>query len=58
MNAAVSTDVLLRRQDDDYCDPLELRNDSMLGVPGLIEAARAGNVTIAIPCCGAASPSG
>ena len=40
-------DVILRRVDDDFCDPLELRNDSMLGVPGLIEAARAGNVAIA-----------
>ncbi len=40
-------DVILRRVDDDFCDPLELRNDSILGVPGLIEAARAGNVAIA-----------
>ena len=40
-------DVILRRVDDDFCDPLELRNDSMLGVPGLVEAIRAGNVTIA-----------
>ncbi len=40
-------DVILRRVDDDFCDPLELRKDSMLGVPGLIEAARAGNVAIA-----------
>ena len=40
-------DVILRRVDDDFCDPLELRNDSILGVPGLIEAARAGHVTIA-----------
>ena len=40
-------DVIVRRVDDDFCDPLELRNDSMLGVPGLIEAARAGNVAIA-----------
>ena len=40
-------DVILRRVDDDFCDPLELRNDSMLGVPGLIEAARAGNIAIA-----------
>ncbi|MEK7781994.1 MAG: circularly permuted type 2 ATP-grasp protein, partial [Verrucomicrobiota bacterium] len=32
---------------DDFCDPLELRNDSILGVPGLVEAVRAGNVTIA-----------
>ena len=40
-------DVILRRVDDDFCDPLELRNDSMLGIPGLIEACRAGNVTVA-----------
>jgi uncharacterized circularly permuted ATP-grasp superfamily protein/uncharacterized alpha-E superfamily protein len=40
-------DVILRRVDDDFCDPLELRNDSMLGVPGLIEALRAGNVAVA-----------
>ena len=40
-------DVILRRVDDEFCDPLELRNDSILGVPGLVEAARAGNVTIA-----------
>jgi uncharacterized circularly permuted ATP-grasp superfamily protein/uncharacterized alpha-E superfamily protein len=40
-------DVILRRVDDDFCDPLELRNDSMLGVPGLVEAQRAGNVAIA-----------
>ncbi len=40
-------DVILRRVDDDFCDPLELRNESMLGVPGLIEACRSGNVTVA-----------
>ena len=40
-------DVILRRVDDDFCDPLELRNDSMLGVPGLVEALRAGTVAIA-----------
>ena len=40
-------DVILRRTDDSFCDPLELRGDSVLGVPGLVEAARAGNVTIA-----------
>lgn len=40
-------DVILRRLDDDFCDPLELRNDSMLGVPGLVEAVRAGNVAVA-----------
>ena len=42
-----AVDVILRRVDDEFCDPLELRNDSILGVPGLVEAARAGNVTIA-----------
>ncbi len=40
-------DVILRRVDDDFCDPLELRNDSMLGVPGLVRAVRAGNVAMA-----------
>jgi uncharacterized circularly permuted ATP-grasp superfamily protein/uncharacterized alpha-E superfamily protein len=40
-------DVILRRVDDDFCDPLELRNDSILGVPGLVEAVRAGNVAVA-----------
>jgi uncharacterized circularly permuted ATP-grasp superfamily protein/uncharacterized alpha-E superfamily protein len=40
-------DVILRRVDDDFCDPLELRNDSILGVPGLVEAIRAGNVVAA-----------
>src|ERR1700722_4147585 len=40
-------DVILRRVDDNFCDPLELRNDSMLGVPGLIEAIRVGNVVVA-----------
>jgi uncharacterized circularly permuted ATP-grasp superfamily protein/uncharacterized alpha-E superfamily protein len=37
-------DVLLRRVFDDYCDPLELRPESQLGVPGFVQAARAGNV--------------
>jgi len=40
-------DVILRRVDDSFCDPLELRGDSFLGVAGLLEAARAGNVVIA-----------
>ena len=39
--------VILRKLDDDFCDPLELRGDSVLGVPGLAQAARAGNVAIA-----------
>ena len=40
-------DVILRRVDDSCCDPLELRTESVLGVPGLVQAARAGHVTIA-----------
>jgi uncharacterized circularly permuted ATP-grasp superfamily protein/uncharacterized alpha-E superfamily protein len=39
-------DVILRRVDGWYCDPLELRPDSQLGVPGLVEAARRGNVSV------------
>ncbi len=39
--------VVLRRVDDDFCDPLELRSDSALGVVGLTEAARRGTVLIA-----------
>lgn len=42
-------DVILRRVSDEYCDPLELRPESSLGVPGLVQAARAGNVAIASP---------
>jgi uncharacterized circularly permuted ATP-grasp superfamily protein/uncharacterized alpha-E superfamily protein len=38
---------ILRRLDDDYCDPLELRGDSALGVPGLLGALRAGRVMVA-----------
>jgi uncharacterized circularly permuted ATP-grasp superfamily protein/uncharacterized alpha-E superfamily protein len=39
-------DLILRRMDDTFCDPLELRGDSLLGVPGLVEAVRSGNVLI------------
>lgn len=42
-------DVILRRVDDTWCDPVELRSESRLGVPGLLEVARAGNVVIANP---------
>ena len=42
-------DVILRRVDDWYCDPVELRGDSQLGIANLLEAARAGNVVIANP---------
>jgi len=40
-------DVILRRLNDDWCDPLELRPESLLGVPGLLQAARDGQVAIA-----------
>jgi len=39
-------DVIYRRIDDDYIDPLAFRADSVLGVPGLIGAYKAGNVTL------------
>jgi uncharacterized circularly permuted ATP-grasp superfamily protein/uncharacterized alpha-E superfamily protein len=42
-------DIIVRRVDDSFCDPLELREDSHLGVPGLLQAARLGNVIIANP---------
>ena len=38
---------ILRRLDDDFCDPLELRGDSALGVAGLLAVVRAGRVTLA-----------
>jgi uncharacterized circularly permuted ATP-grasp superfamily protein len=40
-------DVLYRRVDDDFLDPVTFRPDSMLGVPGLTPAMRAGNVAVA-----------
>ncbi|WP_420892905.1 circularly permuted type 2 ATP-grasp protein [Rhodococcus rhodochrous] len=39
-------DVIYRRIDDDYLDPMHFRPDSVLGVAGLVNAARAGNVVI------------
>ena len=39
-------DLIMRRIDSELCDPLELRTDSLIGVPGLLQAARAGKVTI------------
>jgi uncharacterized circularly permuted ATP-grasp superfamily protein/uncharacterized alpha-E superfamily protein len=38
---------ILKRMDDEFLDPLELRSDSHLGVPGLLQAVRAGNVLVA-----------
>jgi uncharacterized circularly permuted ATP-grasp superfamily protein len=40
-------DAIYRRLDDDFIDPLEFRPDSLLGVPGLIRAYRAGTVALA-----------
>jgi len=42
-----SVDVILRRVDDSFCDPLELRGESLLGVAGLVDVVNAGNVAIA-----------
>jgi uncharacterized circularly permuted ATP-grasp superfamily protein len=46
-NGEERVDVVYRRIDDDYLDPLQFRSDSVLGCPGILNAARAGNVTIA-----------
>ncbi len=48
-------DVIYRRIDDDYLDPLAFKPDSLLGVPGLMGAYRAGNVALCnAPGCGIA----
>lgn len=49
LNGLSRIDVLLRRVDDIYCDPVELKSDSQLGVPGLLEAMRLGNVAVVNP---------
>jgi uncharacterized circularly permuted ATP-grasp superfamily protein/uncharacterized alpha-E superfamily protein len=49
LDGRMPVDVILRRVDDSYCDPLELRGDSLLGIPGLLQAARLGHVAIANP---------
>ncbi len=46
LGGLLPVDLIMRRQDDSFCDPLELREDSVLGVPGLVQAVRAGNVAI------------
>ena len=46
LGTLVRVDVVLRRVDASYCDPLELRPDSQLGVPGLVEASRLGTVSV------------
>ncbi|WP_041580308.1 circularly permuted type 2 ATP-grasp protein [Bacillus sp. 1NLA3E] len=47
MKGLQQVDVVYRRVDDDFLDPLSFRTDSVLGVPGIMNAYRAGNVTIA-----------
>lgn len=47
LGGLVPVDIIVRRQDDSYCDPLSLRGDSVLGVPGLVAAVRARNVVVA-----------
>jgi uncharacterized circularly permuted ATP-grasp superfamily protein/uncharacterized alpha-E superfamily protein len=39
--------VIFRRLDSDFADPLELRSDSALGIPGLVDVIRAGNIVVA-----------
>ncbi|MBN2980779.1 MULTISPECIES: circularly permuted type 2 ATP-grasp protein [Cohnella] len=47
LNGLRKVDVLYRRIDDDFLDPLAFRPDSLLGVPGLMNAYRFGNIAIA-----------
>ncbi|MFC3746725.1 circularly permuted type 2 ATP-grasp protein [Paenibacillus sp. GCM10012306] len=47
LNGLLRVDVLYRRLDDDYIDPLAFQPDSLLGVAGLMNAYRAGNIAIA-----------
>jgi uncharacterized circularly permuted ATP-grasp superfamily protein/uncharacterized alpha-E superfamily protein len=42
-------DVIIKRLDDEWCDPLELRRDSLLGIAGLLQVIRLGNVTVVNP---------
>jgi uncharacterized circularly permuted ATP-grasp superfamily protein len=49
MQGLQQVDVILRRLDDTFCDPLEFRSESCLGVAGLLEAVRRQNVAIANP---------
>ena len=47
LSGLVRVHAILRRQDDIWCDPLELRGDSAIGIAGLADAERRGNVLIA-----------
>ncbi|HEY0186581.1 MAG TPA: circularly permuted type 2 ATP-grasp protein [Cellulomonas sp.] len=49
LDTLTPVDVILRRVDADWCDPLDLRSDSRLGVPGLVRAVQAGTVSVVNP---------
>ncbi|ANG61927.1 hypothetical protein A8C75_05115 [Marinobacterium aestuarii] len=49
LDGLTRVDVILRRVDDNFCDPVELKSDSRLGVPGLLEVVRSGRVVVANP---------
>jgi uncharacterized circularly permuted ATP-grasp superfamily protein/uncharacterized alpha-E superfamily protein len=49
LGALTPVDVILRRVDAEWCDPLDLRADSRLGVPGLVRAVQAGTVSVVNP---------
>ncbi len=49
LEGSEQVDVVLRRVDSEWCDPLDLRADSRLGVPGLVRAVRSGAVAVVNP---------
>jgi uncharacterized circularly permuted ATP-grasp superfamily protein/uncharacterized alpha-E superfamily protein len=49
INGLERVDVIIRRVDDEWCDPLELKQKSLLGVPGLLQVMRLGNVAVINP---------
>ena len=49
LNGLTRVDVILRRVNDFFCDPVELKSDSYLGIPGLLEVVRSKKVVVANP---------
>lgn len=49
LNSLKRVDAIIRRVDERYCDPLELKHDSKLGIAGLLDAARHDNISIFNP---------
>ncbi|WP_292950955.1 MULTISPECIES: circularly permuted type 2 ATP-grasp protein [unclassified Neptuniibacter] len=49
LNGLSKVNVIMRRVDDIYCDPVELKSNSYLGIPGLLEVIRNGNVAVSNP---------